>query len=436
MEADSPNGFWKGWILTSDLTERDQYSTLDLQELSISKENFIFNSNTSNVSYSTIQLNWPCVDEMNACNPIQYIKAYSNPKKVAFESKQDLSLAIQHLIKQLPDEDPSKCIVIDFENPSEREITSKFICFMSSDNIKAFHESLNNGYYNAIHDSNLKSDIPFGSIKAEKFSVKIYEDKTVIETKVDLSKLGVEKYDGFTKSKSIPLIYYKNIASDKKGNTCSFWYKSINAPKELQVEDSNCCFMFKDKVNHKKEIFICLMNKYRCIKPARVLVKSMKRECSGLYAKDVDLTNPYNEENKIGSIKGNNKIYTDENNGIFKGDSFVFDLFGKTPIEEQPPFKLEIDKDNIKIYPHSGSSNSKGSKFTPSNVINGLNLASICGKEFCSISDFILEFEKNEPNKLRIEELKSELQKINEKMPKDEGGLDLCSVIQYKGNKK
>ena len=127
MESDSVNGIWKGKVFTADITERNALeSGFALEELFLNEKEMKFSAGNSSVknynrSKPLYELVWQCKKLENLCNPLQYIKAFSN---IEADGIRDLTNTVNNLMKLLPDQDPSKCVVADYENPNQRTIKS------------------------------------------------------------------------------------------------------------------------------------------------------------------------------------------------------------------------------------------------------------------------------------------------------------------------
>ena len=308
---------------------------------------------------------------------------------------------------------------------------------MSVDNLKEFKGSLKTAYYNSMLEAKLKTEIPIAFPLVEIFEVEIFEDNSKILKNITFAKEGLQEYSKIPNKKLI--LDYKNVDSDDEGNKCAFWFKNINVPKEMELvnNDNNCCIMFKKKGINKSKVFICSIDKFRCVKPIKIIVKSMKKGCSLINGENnyKKIENEYNEEegqtNEEVAKNQLEEISVDEENGKFEGETYIFDLIDDEidEINEKKSLFLKIgDEDKIKIFSNKSSEK-------PLEAFNSFKLNNgICNNDkelvCCKVMDFIENLDNI--NNVKIDEIKKKIENIKERLPK-ESGLDLCSVIQING---
>lgn len=130
------------------------------------------------------------------------------------------------------------------------------------------------------------------------------------------------------KGKSFKSVYeYKEVAPDSIGENCAVWYQNIIVPKDMDLRDPNCCFVFKKAPDSM--VTVCSLNENRCLLDARMMLKKFHNDCKVYFSKnDVDVKAPSLPSSKGDELPKNNLdiIDLDVNNGIYKGRMWVFKM--------------------------------------------------------------------------------------------------------------
>ena len=416
------NGEWQGWVLIGQLTQRKKTELLRPLFISLNPKLFGLGLNKNNINkqYPLSSLNWPCINSELPCNPVNYIKTYKDNKNLSFDAIQELSFSLENLLGQLPNRNPSNCMVFDFENSISRIIESILLCNINEPQKNSFIKALNVAYYQSILFADINEEIPLAVYRNEFFNVKIFEENQVVERIIDFNKEGVEIYSSKGLKIRKMLFLYKNIMSDKTGEKCSFWFKNVKLPEKLNVDDNNCCFVWKK--NFDSNIIICSNEKFRCVKSTKIMLKKIKNSCDDYFVKN-PFVNPYfvNTQKNFSMI--NNEEFSEKSKGIWKGFANFFVLLNRSNFKEKPHF-IDIGIDYLRVFYLKNGVKEEIGKFLI------LEMEFPCkGETICNINQF-LSFNENSGNELNRKIALRELTEIKY-LINSKNQMEFCSLVQF-----
>ena len=151
--------------------------------VSISQNSIEFRPNKHKEPYmkfKTYMLNYVCNDKANSCSAVEYLQLQKD-SGINFELQHQIIKLNKILLKQLLNEDPSLCFVLEFQDPVIRSIISTFICTFKEVQYNKIQKAINNAFYQATKDADPINDFPLISINKEYFDVKIYDEGQVIK---------------------------------------------------------------------------------------------------------------------------------------------------------------------------------------------------------------------------------------------------------------
>ena len=181
---------------------------------------------------------------------------------------------------------------------------------------------------------------------------------------------------------------YFNILSKKKkkGNNCAFWYKNLNIPNSLEVNDPNCCFTFNLK--NGNPIYICSNEKFRCVYPMKIILKKMYSGCN--IANKMRVKSVYESENsEIPSLTEDfysKNLFDDSSNGIWKGLVYFHQLQKQDSLtEEKNPLYMKIENKRMAFF----KENNLSPELIQSFVLRNMEFPCENEKFTCDVSGFL-----------------------------------------------
>jgi len=142
---------------------------------------------------------------------------------------------------QTPENNPLNCVVLEFEDPLIRSISSELLCSLNEASIAIIKQALNVASYMAQADIDINKEVVLALDLKELFQVRTYQEGTVQDQKIVFNKLGMQVWG----EEEEYLYFYKDVMPDNAGNRCAMWYKNLVLPKELNIADTKQCFVFK-----------------------------------------------------------------------------------------------------------------------------------------------------------------------------------------------
>lgn len=74
---DIDNGVWEGWLMMSDITERDYHSKMFFNFVSINQNTIEFRPQKHkepHMKFKTFKLNYLCINNPNSCSAVEYLQ--------------------------------------------------------------------------------------------------------------------------------------------------------------------------------------------------------------------------------------------------------------------------------------------------------------------------------------------------------------------------
>jgi len=183
---------------------------------------------------------------------------------------------------------------------------------------QGMRESVASAQYAASISSSILTEIPLAIYETETFLVKIFEENKMQDDVIKFDELGMVR--AVKPGQMRQQIYsYEEIAPDKFGNNCGFWYKRLHLPDAFEDTDENCCFYFTIKSGNP--IIICSTQRFRCARPARTILKKLLYGCITINKDKVP--NPYASSNSDASEAEidlyNTFLFDNSDSGVWKG---------------------------------------------------------------------------------------------------------------------
>ena len=435
---DSDNGVWKGWIFANTLTDREGAPNFMAQAfyLEINRNFITYKTKVQGGDLAfmkpTMQLKIVCEDSIGPCSPTKYLEFYSHDtNEQSFLSRFQLKEGILEFIDQMPNIDEQGCVIVEFSEPKCRTRISEIVCAIFPEDGDSLRIAFGNAYYLSLLRAELDKDIEAVSYLSETFTVKIWEEKRL------MSDIALFNETGIINQNNILLYKYSDIADDKVGSRCAFWYKYIKLPVEFGDQDPNCCFTFSLK--NGKNVYICANYPIRCIRSGRRILLKMKLGC---LSKNRDhMENPYENKNTVSPFQEIDNyfkvLYDDSPNGIWRGLVFHHKLGSDESISENPNF-MKIENGYVYFYPNENIKNIEGVEIEAKEKLIMRNMYFTCNQQYtCDITNYINYFSETiSEDVYDLTKLKEDIHKVTDKLPVEDSTNtkkdDCCTIISFK----
>jgi hypothetical protein len=82
-------------------------------------------------------------------------------------------------------------MIIEFEDPKIRSITSELICGLNEDEIENAKKSIANAWYLGVEKANILNSFPLANSHSEVFKIKYFEEGTVRDVNIVFNADGI-----------------------------------------------------------------------------------------------------------------------------------------------------------------------------------------------------------------------------------------------------